>query len=44
MVSLILTLLALRLVGEMVHGSVYGNEFWDDEYDSKAHDWKAKAE
>lgn len=40
--SLVLILLAIRLVGELVHGSFYGNEFWDDEYDFKNHDWKKK--
>jgi len=35
-----LTVLALRLLGEFIHGSLHGNEFWDDEYDSKARDWK----
>ncbi|KAL7553772.1 hypothetical protein ACHAWF_017099 [Thalassiosira exigua] len=42
-VSLTLTLLALRLVGEFIHGSLHGNEFWDDEYDFKAHDWKDRS-
>ena len=37
--SLILTLLALRMVGEFIHGSLHGNEFWDDEYDSELHEW-----
>lgn len=37
-----LTLLALRLVGEFVHGSLRGNEFWDDEYDKKTHDWRGR--
>ena len=40
MLSLTLTLLALRLLGEFVHGSINGNEFWDDEYDKEAHDWE----
>ena len=26
-----LTLLGTRLVGEFIHGSLHGNEFWDDE-------------
>ena len=38
--SVMLTLLALRLVGELVHGSLHGNEFWDDEYDFEHRDWK----
>ena len=40
MMSLALTVLALRLVGEFIHGSLHGNEFWDDEYDFKSHNWK----
>ena len=40
--SLALTLFAMRLVGEFIHGSLHGNEFWDDEYDYKSHDWKDK--
>jgi len=40
MLSLTLTLLAMRLVGEFLHGSLHGNEFWDDEYDKEAHDWE----
>lgn len=35
-----LTLLALRLAGEFVDGSLNGNESWDDEYDVEANDWK----
>ena len=38
--SLILTLLAMRLVAEFIHGSLNGNEFWDDEYDRNTHNWK----
>ena len=37
--ALLLSLLALRMVGEFIHGSVHGNEFWDDEYDSITHEW-----
>ncbi|KAL7446205.1 hypothetical protein ACHAXH_009381 [Discostella pseudostelligera] len=39
MMSLALTVLAMRLVGEFIHGSLYGNEFWDDEYDINTHNW-----
>jgi hypothetical protein len=39
---LALTLFAMRLVGEFIHRSLNGNEFWDDEYDSQSHDWKNK--
>jgi hypothetical protein len=38
--SLALSLFAMRLVGEFVHGSLHGNEFWDDEYDYQSHHWK----
>ncbi|KAL7466370.1 hypothetical protein ACHAXS_006671 [Conticribra weissflogii] len=38
-VALLISLLGLRMVGEFIHGSLYGNEFWDDEYDSVAHAW-----
>ena len=31
MLTLGLTLLAMRLVGEFVHGSLYGNESWGEE-------------
>ena len=41
--SLALILFALRLVGEFIHGSLYGNEFWDDEYDRRTHDWEYKS-
>ena len=34
-----LTLLATRMLGEFIHGSVHGNEFWDDEYDAEMHQW-----
>ena len=44
MLSLTLTLLAMRLVGEFIHGSLHGNEFWDDEYDNEAHDWEPRSE
>ena len=37
-----LTLLAIRMLGEFIHGSVYGNEFWDDEYDARMHEWVAE--
>jgi hypothetical protein len=40
--SLVLTLLAMRLVGEFIHGSLNGNEFWEDEYDRDSHNWKKK--
>ena len=40
--SLVLILLAMRLVGEFLHGSLNVNEFWDDEYDFRNHDWKKK--
>jgi len=39
-VSVALTVLGLRLVGEFIHGSLHGNEFWDDEYDFEEHGWK----
>ena len=29
------------MMGEFVHGSVHGNEFWDDEYDKQTHEWVA---
>ena len=35
------TLLAIRMLGEFIHGSVHGNEFWDDEYDTEMHEWIA---
>lgn len=38
--SLVLTVLAMRLVGEFIHGSLNGNEFWEDEYDRNTHNWK----
>lgn len=38
-IALLISLLGLRMVGEFIHGSLYGNEFWDDEYDSVAHAW-----
>jgi hypothetical protein len=38
--SLVLTVLAMRLVGEFIHGSINGNEFWEDEYDRDSHNWK----
>jgi len=44
MLSLTLTLLVMRLVGEFIHGSLHGNEFWDDEYDKEAHDWEPRSE
>jgi hypothetical protein len=40
--SLVLTLFAMRLVGVFIRGSLNGNEFWDDEYDFESHDWKNK--
>ena len=40
MASLALTVLMLRLAGEFLHGSLYGNEFWDDEYDPEERTWK----
>jgi hypothetical protein len=40
--SLMLILLAMRLVGEFLHGLYSGNEFWDDEYDFQSRDWKNK--
>ncbi|KAL3816340.1 hypothetical protein ACHAXA_011440 [Cyclostephanos tholiformis] len=40
--SLVLILLAMRLVGEFLHGLYSGNEFWDDEYDFQSRDWKNK--
>lgn len=39
MLSLGLTLLAIRMIGEFVHGASHGNEFWDDEYDKENHEW-----
>ncbi|KAL9186641.1 hypothetical protein ACHAXT_005879 [Thalassiosira profunda] len=38
-----LTVLALRLVGEVIHGSLYGNEFWEDERDPRTQGWKQRA-
>mmetsp|Transcript_15706 Transcript_15706/g.32641 ORF Transcript_15706/g.32641 Transcript_15706/m.32641 type:complete len:843 (-) Transcript_15706:139-2667(-) len=38
-IALLISLLGLRMVGEFIHGSLYGNEFWDDEYDSVAQAW-----
>lgn len=40
MVSAALAVLALRLVGELVHGGLHGNEFWDDAYDSEGRGWR----
>lgn len=40
MISLALTVLTMRLLGEFIHGSLHGNEFWDDEYDFRSHNWK----
>ena len=37
--SLGLTLLAIRMLGEFIHGTAHGNEFWDDEYDADTHEW-----
>ena len=37
--SVCLSLLALRLVGEFIHGSLHGNEFWEDEYSKESHEW-----
>jgi hypothetical protein len=34
-----LSLLALRMVGEFIHGSLHGNEFWEDDYNKEAHEW-----
>ena len=42
MMLLALTLLAMRLLGEFIHGSIHGNEFWEDEYDSESQNWKDK--
>jgi hypothetical protein len=39
---LALTLFAMQLEGEFIHGILNGNEIWDDEYDSQLHDWKNK--
>ncbi|KAL7522708.1 hypothetical protein ACHAWX_007386 [Stephanocyclus meneghinianus] len=39
LLSLGLTLLAVRMMGEFIHGSVHGNEFWDDQYDEETHEW-----
>ena len=39
MLALGFSLLALRMIGEFIHGSVNGNEFWDDEYDRSLHEW-----
>ncbi|KAL7454820.1 hypothetical protein ACHAWC_009575 [Mediolabrus comicus] len=38
--SVCLSLLALRMVGESIHGSLHGNEFWEDEYSKESHEWK----
>ena len=27
------------MMGELTHGSVHGNEFWDDQYDEETHEW-----
>ena len=35
-----LTVLVLRLAGELLHGGLNGNEFWDDEYDVEERTWK----
>jgi len=37
--SVCLSLLALRMVGEFIHGSLHGNEFWEDEYSKESHEW-----
>lgn len=37
--SLCLSLLALRMVGEFLHGSLHGNEFWEDDYNKEKHEW-----
>ena len=37
--SLGLSLLALRMVGEFLHGSLHGNEFWEDDYDKDTREW-----
>ena len=37
--SLGLSLLALRMVGEFLHGSLHGNEFWEDDYSKETHEW-----
>lgn len=37
--SLCLSLLALRMVGEFLHGSLHGNEFWEDDYNKETHEW-----
>jgi hypothetical protein len=42
LLSLGLTLLAIRMLGEFIHGSVHGNEFWDDEYNQEMHEWVAE--
>ena len=34
-----LSLLALRMIGEFIHGSLHGNEFWEDNYDEQKHEW-----
>ena len=39
-VALGLTVLVLRLAGELLHGGLNGNEFWDDEYDVEERTWK----
>jgi hypothetical protein len=38
--SVCLSLLALRMVGESIHGSLHGNEFWEDEYSKESREWK----
>jgi len=37
--SLCLSLLALRMVGEFLHSSLHGNEFWEDDYNKEKHEW-----
>ncbi|EJK59226.1 hypothetical protein THAOC_20580 [Thalassiosira oceanica] len=40
LLALFLTLLGLRLVGEVLHSGLYGNEYWEDEFDRKGKYWR----
>ena len=40
LLALFLTLLGLRLVGEVLHSGLYGNEYWEDEFDKKGKYWR----
>lgn len=34
-----LSLLVLRMIGEFIHGSLHGNEFWEDDYNKETNEW-----